>query len=209
VNRVRDGEDGASHPLHTVFTALPHNGNGALGSGAGIPWRMNARHFDQLVERWRTVAAGLPDPRTGDHGFHAMADFALWALAVFFTQCPSFLSFQQNMEKAHGRHNARSLFGVERIPGDNHLRQTLDPVEAAAGFGLVADWHEAFDQTGLLEAMRAVKNTRLIAREATWHFSPQSETIHGEHCSGLRHAEGRVTHDPSAVTPVIVSPGPA
>ncbi len=29
------------------------------------------------------------------------------------------------MDKAHGRNNARSLFGIERIPCDNHIRQTL------------------------------------------------------------------------------------
>jgi hypothetical protein len=86
---------------------------------------LNARHFDQLVKRWRVVFAGLPDPRTGDNGFYSIDDIALSAFAVFFTQCPSFLSFQQNMEKAHGRNNARSLFGVQRIPCDHHIRQTL------------------------------------------------------------------------------------
>ena len=57
----------------------------------------------------------------------ALRCLALAAFAIFFIQSPSFLSFQQNMEKAHGRNNARSLFGVERIPCHNHIRQTLDP----------------------------------------------------------------------------------
>jgi hypothetical protein len=168
---------------------------------------MNARHFDQLVERWRAVFAGLPDPRTGDNGCYSIGDIALSAFAVFFTQCPSFLSFQQNMEKAHGRNNARSLFGLQRIPCDNHIRQTLDPVKASALFGLFDDLHKAFDETGLLAAMRAVQNTRLIALDATWYFSSQSKNIHCENCSCLRHAEGQLTHYHSAITPVIVSPG--
>jgi hypothetical protein len=168
---------------------------------------MNARRFDHLVERWRTVAAGLPDPRTGENCSYSMADIALSAFAVFFTQCPSFLSFQQNMEKAHGRNNGRSLFRIERIPCDNHIRQTLDPVEASELFGLFDDLHKGFDETGLLEAMRAVKNTRLIALDATWYFSSQSENIHCEHCSCIRHPEGQLTHYHSAITPVIVSPG--
>jgi hypothetical protein len=168
---------------------------------------MNARRFDQLVERWRAVFAGLPDSRTGENCFYTMADFALSAFAVFFTQGPSFLSFQQNMEKAHGRNNARSLFGVECIPCDNQIRQTLDPVEASELFGLFDELHEALDQTGLLEAMRAVKNTRLLALDATWYFSSQSKNIHCENCSCIRHSEGQVTHYHSAITPVIVSPG--
>jgi len=161
------------------------------------------------MQRWRAVLAGLPDGRTGANVRLRMEDIALSAFAVFFTQCPSFLSFQQNLEKAHGRNNARSLFGVERIPCDNHIRQTLDPVEACELFGLFDDLHQAFNETGLLAAMRAVKHTRLIALDATWYFSSQSQNIHCEHCSCLRHAEGPVTHYHSAITPVIVSPGHA
>ncbi len=90
---------------------------------------MNAGHFDRLIQRWRLVAAGLPDRRTGGNTRYEMADIALSAFAVFFTQCPSFLSYQQNLEKARGRNNARSLFQVGSIPSDNPIRQTLDPVE--------------------------------------------------------------------------------
>lgn len=168
---------------------------------------MNARHFDHLIGRWRTVLAQLPDPRVGENCSYTMADIALSAFAVFFTQCPSFLSFQQNMEKAHGRNNARSLFRVERIPCDNHIRQTLDPVEASELFGLFDDLHRALAETGLLEAMRAAQNTRLIALDATWYFSSQSENIHCENCSCIQHASGQSTHYHSAITPVIVSPG--
>jgi hypothetical protein len=168
---------------------------------------MNARPFNGFVGRLRTVAAGLPDRRTGENCFYAMADFTLSPFAVFFTQCPSFLSYQQNMEKELGRNNARSLFGVERIPCDNHIRHMLDPVEASHLFGLFDDLHRDFAQAGLLEAMRAVKNTRLIALDATWYFSSQSENIHCENCSCLHHKDGRITHYHSAITPVIVGPG--
>jgi hypothetical protein len=40
------------------------------------------------------------------------------------------------MEEARGRNNARALFEVESIPCDNHIRQTLDPVEPSQLFGL-------------------------------------------------------------------------
>jgi hypothetical protein len=109
------------------------------------------------------------------------------------------------MEKAHGRHNARSLFGVGRIPCDTHIRQTLDPVPPSALFGLFDDLHTAFAETGRLEALRAVQNTRLIALDATWYFS--SQHLACPHCSSLQHAEGPATHYHSAITPVIVSPG--
>ena len=168
---------------------------------------MNAGTFDHLIGRWRDVSATLPDRRTGDNSRYAMADIALSAFSVFFTQCPSFLSFQQNMEQSRGRNNARSLFQVGRIPTDNHIRQTLDPIAPSHLFSLFDDLHQAFDQAGLLTAMRAVGNTRLIALDATWYFSSQSKNIHCSRCSCLSHAEGQVTHFHSAITPVIVSPG--
>ncbi len=168
---------------------------------------MNGRSFDRLIERWRAVTAELPDRRAGDNCFYTMADIAFSAFAVFFTQSPSFLSFQENMEKAAGRNNARSLFQIERIPCDNHIRQTLDPVEASHLFGLFDDLHQSFEEAGLLEAMRAVKDTRLIALDATWYFSSPAEHLHCPNCSCLRHAEGQITHFHSAITPVMVSPG--
>lgn len=168
---------------------------------------MPASPFPRLIERWRSVASALPDRRTGDNTRFAMADIALSAFAVFFTQCPSFLSFQQNMEKAQGRNNARALFQIERIPSDNHIRQTLDPVAPSHLFSLFDDLHKAFDQAGWLKAMRAVQDTCLIALDATWYFSSQSHNVHCQNCSCLEHTDGTTTHFHSAITPVIVSPG--
>ena len=165
--------------------------------------------FDDLIARVRAVAGALPDPRTGDNTQFSMADIALAAFSVFFTQCPSFLSFQRNMEQARARNNARSLFQVERIPTDNHIRQTLDSVAPEHLMALFDDLHRAFDELGLLPAMRAVQNTRLIALDATWYFSSQSKNIHCPNCSCIQHADGKTTHFHSAITPVIVSPGHA
>ncbi|MEI2724377.1 MAG: hypothetical protein V9H26_12855 [Verrucomicrobiota bacterium] len=159
---------------------------------------MNARVFDPHIERLRSVATGLPNRRTGDNTQYLMADIALSACAVFFTQCPSFLSFQQKMEQARGRNNARSLFQVERIPTDNHIRQTLDPVEPHDLFSLFDDLRRALEETGVLENMRAVGGTRLIALDATWYFSSRSKNIHCPNCSSIRHAEGQTTHFHSA-----------
>ncbi len=167
---------------------------------------MNSRAFDHLIERLRSVAAALPDRRTGDNLQYSMTDIGLAAFAVFFTQCPSFLSYQRAMEQARSRNNARSLFHVEKIPSDNHIRQTLDPVKPDHLFGLFDELRQAFDQAGLLEQMRAVERTQLIALDATWYFSSQSNNVCCPNCSCLKHADGKVTHFHSAITPVIVSP---
>jgi hypothetical protein len=170
---------------------------------------MKARRFDQLIERLRALADQLPDGRTGSNTRYVMGDIGLSAFSVFFTQSPSFLSFQRSMQQARGCSNAQSFFQLQRIPTDNHIRQTLDPVDPKHLFGFFDDLHQAFDQEGLLGAMRAVQNTRLIALDATWYFSSPSQHIHCQNCSCLRHTDGSTTHYHSAITPVIVSPGHA
>ena len=168
---------------------------------------MNADHFDRLIERLRVLASRLPDRRTGKNTQYSLADIALSAFSVFFTQSSSFLSFQKRMEQNRGQNNARSLFQIGRIPTDNHIRQTLDPVAPAHLFDFFDDLHRAFDKHGLLEAMRAVEDTRLIALDGTWYFSSQSQNVQCPNCSAIQHADGHTTHFHSAITPVILSPG--
>ena len=57
-----------------------------------------------------------------------MCDVASSAFSVFFMQSPSFLAYQRDMQRRKGQNNARSLFGVERIPSDPQIRNLLDPV---------------------------------------------------------------------------------
>jgi len=168
---------------------------------------VNGRCFDKLINRLRSIAAAVHDRRTGENTRYNMADIVLSAFAVFFTQCPSFLSFQRAMQQARACNNARSLFQVQNIPTDNHIRDMLDPVEASQLFSFFDDLYQAFEQAGLLPAMRAVHDTQLIALDATWYFSSQSKNIHCPNCSCIQHAEGQITHFHSAITPVIVSPG--
>jgi hypothetical protein len=57
-----------------------------------------------------------------------MADACLGAFAVFFVQSPSFLAYQRDMQRAKGQNNAQSLFEIEQVATDAHIRNLLDPV---------------------------------------------------------------------------------
>ena len=53
-----------------------------------------------------------------------------WVHFLFFsTQSPSFLSFQDAMLKNKGISNAQTLFDMDQIPCDNHIRNLMDDVE--------------------------------------------------------------------------------
>jgi len=166
---------------------------------------MSRPRWDELVGSLRQTLGALPDRRTGDNTQYSMEDIGLSAFSVFFTQSPSFLSSQKTLEKAKGCSNAQSLFQIEQIPSDNHIRQTLDPVAPDKLFPLYDEVYQALRQEGLLENFRAVHQTLLIALDGTWYFS--SQKIHCEQCCCLEHKSGEKTYYHSAVTPVIVAPG--
>ena len=78
------------------------------------------------------TCAGLPDRRRGKNRQYTMADIGVAAFSVFFMQSPSLLAHQRQLEEGHGRSNCASLFGIAKIPSDNHIRDMLDPRLRAA-----------------------------------------------------------------------------
>jgi hypothetical protein len=95
-----------------------------------------------------------PDRRQGQNLSDALEDFGLGAFAVFFTQSPSFLAHQKAMQEVRGRHNARSLFGLTAIPGDNQIRQMLDPVPPQALHPVFDHLYDPLRELGLLDALK-------------------------------------------------------
>lgn len=161
--------------------------------------------WEEHLAYLREVLGGLPDRRTGDNTSYSMADIGLGAFSVFFTQCPSFLAHQTALQKAKGQSNAQSLFHLERIPSDNHIRQTLDPVPPEKLFPCYDAAFESLRHSGHLESWRSLHDTLLIALDGTWYHS--SDKIHCAHCSWLEHHSGQKTYYHSAITPVLVAPG--
>ena len=73
-----------------------------------FPFRAGLRPstFNRLVEFFRSTVERFPDERTGDNTTYSMADAAMGAFSVFFTQSPSFLDFQRHLQVAKGCNNA-------------------------------------------------------------------------------------------------------
>lgn len=161
--------------------------------------------FDVLMTRVREVFEAFHDRRTGRNLVYTMLDAALGAFAVFFTQSPSFLSHQSAMQKARGKNNARSLFQMEKIPTDNHIRTLLDAVSPESVFPAFDAVFEAVESTGVLTSLRGVNDSRLIALDGTQ--THQSETIHCPKCTVKTHSNGKTSYSHTVLTPVIVGPG--
>ena len=70
----------------------------------------------------------MEDKRSGTNSRYPMADIGMAAFSLFFMQHPSFLAFQRTLHENVGRDNTQTLFGIEKIPSDNHIRKVVDGV---------------------------------------------------------------------------------
>jgi hypothetical protein len=163
---------------------------------------------DALVKAVRETFRNLPDARKGGNNQrYTMEDAALGALAVFFTQSPSFLDYQIRMQKERGRNNATSLFGMQCLPSDQQIRNLLDPVAPHDLAPLLFDLVEALYLDGALATHRAFTGGFLVALDGTQYFA--SEKISCPNCTTRTQADGRVRYAHTAVTPVLLAPGQA
>src|SRR4030066_1995118 len=110
--------------------------------------------FELLTESLRGAIQLFPDKRTGKNLIYSMEDAALGAFSVFFTQCPSFLAHQKAMEEAKGESNAQTVFGLEKIPTDNHIRNLLDPTSPEVVFPVFDNALEILDKKGYIDEFR-------------------------------------------------------
>lgn len=159
--------------------------------------------FKRLLTILDATFAGLPDVRKGRNKQYRVRDAALAAFSVFFMQSASFLAHQQAMQDKQRRNNARSLFGIDKIPSDPQIRNLLDPIapeELSAPFWAI---FALLEEAGELQSYRTLQGQWLVSLDGTQYFS--STKIHCKRCTvKVRHDVEYYAH--TAITPVLVAP---
>ena len=179
-------ELGPALPVHAPGRA-PRGAGRSHGGGGGAAGAAMKR-FARYLERLRECFARMPDRRRGSNRQYAMQDIGMAALSVFFMQSPSFLAHQRALAEQRGRSNAHTLFGLDRIPCDNRIRQLLDGVGPEHFDGLFNGIVEDLQARGGLEPMRRLDGRALVALDGTQYF--RSRKIHCPNCS-TRQAQRR------------------
>ena len=158
-----------------------------------------------MIERLEQGCGEFPDVRSGKNIRYDLADVGMSAFSVFFTQSPSFLAHQRDMQLRKGRSNAESLFHLSQLPSDNQIRNLLDPVMPKHVDRVYRQIFLGLEKSGLLEKRRSFANQLLAAMDGTEYFS--SKEIHCDNCSHRELKNGKTNYFHSALTPVIVQPG--
>jgi hypothetical protein len=135
---------------------------------------------------------------------YTMADIGLSAFSLFFMQSPSFLAHQRRLEEGQGRSNCQTLFGLDRIPSDNHIRALLDPVSPDHFHPVFAEVVTELERSGGLEAFRQLGGHVLIALDGTeYHVSGK---VHCQQCSTRKRGKDKTEHFHALVSATLVAP---
>jgi hypothetical protein len=160
----------------------------------------------RLLKQMESVFDGLPDVRQGGPNTqYEVADAAISAFAVFFTQEPSFLAHQRAIKLTQGQSNAERLFGLHDLPSDNQIRNLLDPVSPRHLGPIYRHVFQALAQAGVLTRYRSHARQLLIALDGTQYFT--SKKLHCPNCNQRVLSNGHLQYFHSVVTPVVVQAG--
>jgi len=167
--------------------------------------KINQLNFDSLINDLELIGENLPDSRKGNNTQFKLKDAVLSAFSVFFTQSPSFLNFQRDMERTKGKNNALSLFNVFNIPSDGQIRNILDTVEPNHFFPLFLNAFNNLLAVGTLDKYKTAQKKLLVAMDGVYYFS--SKAISCEQCRTQKHRNGTVTFSHVALATAIVGVG--
>lgn len=149
--------------------------------------------FNEMKWMLEIALESIPEHRKGKNTKYTLKDAGLSAFSVFYMQSPSFLSWQQDMERRRGQNNARNLFGIEQIPSDEQIKNLLDPVkERTLGLPFWLVYH-SLEQYGILRKYEGVGGTKYVSLDGTQSHS--SQEIHCENCRvAIRDGKAHYAH---------------
>ncbi|HEY4832713.1 MAG TPA: ISNCY family transposase [Waddliaceae bacterium] len=160
--------------------------------------------FAGMLKSLKQAIVNFKDKRRGKNSQYSMEDAVLSGFSIFYLQCPSFLSYQQAMENDKGNNNARTLFGINKIPSDNQVRNLLDEGSPNILFSVFEDIFNAICSAGWIKNFRGKTNSLLLAFDGVQHH--HSHKIQCGECKKTTHHNGSISYSHSMVTAVLVKP---
>src|SRR6266571_5177920 len=154
---------------------------------------------DALFHLVRSGFATIPDPRR-DNGDIALADALMSAFAMFSLKAPSLLAFDK--ERAEG--NVHTIYGIERVPCDTHMRDILDPVSPKLFRPVFKSVFQQLQRGKVLEEMALLDGHSRLALDGTGYFS--STTMHCASCLHKVHRNGSITYSHQMLGAALVHP---
>jgi len=161
--------------------------------------------FSILLDFLHKACKEVKDPRGASNATkYKVSDGILAAFSMFFMQCESFLEHQRQMQSRKGKDNAQSLFGLEKIPSDQQIRNILDLITANTLSIVFVSIYQFLQLGKHLKSYERLCGNLLICLDGTQYHS--STKISCECCNTRNHRNGKITYSHTAILPVIAAP---
>ena len=160
--------------------------------------------FRALREKLADGVDLIPDQRRESSVSYTLRDCYLSAWAMFYLQDPSLLEFQRRFEDETPRNNLRTVFDVEQIPSDTHLRDIIDSHDYATLRGVFDEYLHQMQRSKELQRYRFYEGKYLLTIDGSEYFN--SEKVRCKRCLARKKSSGVVEHYHQAVQPAIVHP---
>src|SRR5712691_4920346 len=154
---------------------------------------------DALFGLIRRGFAAIPDARLSDPDI-SLTDALMSAFALFSLKSPSLLAFDK--ERAEG--NVETIYGIERVPCDTHMREILDTVSPESLRPLFKSVFRQVQRGKALEALAFLDGHYLLALDGTGYFA--SQTMHCASCLHKVHRNGSITYYHHMLGAAIIHP---
>lgn len=134
---------------------------------------------DDLISLVSKQAAQIPDRRPSKLDDKIpLHDAVMSALAVMHLKYPSLLQFDKDRLEPESRSNLKSLYHVNKVPSDTHMRVMLDPVPTRKLAPCFKALFTYVQRSGRLKQFHYFEEGYLAPCDGTGHFSSGKN-----HCS--------------------------
>lgn len=158
-----------------------------------------------LLSNLRQACAGFADARQWRPANIPISDVGMSAFSLFFMQSESFLAHQRRMEQGRNSSNCRTLFGIETIPSDNHIRDLLDLAEPELLEPCFAQALDEMRQRGGMKDFEKLDGRALVALDGSEYFC--SEKRGCPRCLRRKRSSGKTENYHTLLAATMVAPG--
>jgi hypothetical protein len=161
--------------------------------------------FNTLLLYLRETVGKMKDPRKASNNLrYDLLSVVVGAFSAFFMQNESFLEFQRQLQSRCGENNAQKLFGIDKIPTPEQIRNVLDEISVESLFCIFERVYRALKEEGYLKKFEVWGRQLLVTLDGSEYYS--SKKIKCDCCSQRKSKNGEVTYFHSALLPAIVHP---
>jgi hypothetical protein len=160
--------------------------------------------FNSLRKAVGEIFSQIDDRRQSGKVDFILHDCLMSVLAMMFFQDPSLLSFQRRMQDSMQSSNLKTMFGVNKIPSDAVMRDTIDPVATDAVNPCFAVLFRHLQRGKQLSLYKLNSGHHLIALDGSQYFS--SEKVCCPSCLTYKGAKGKTRYSHQILQAVMLHP---